>query len=61
MMNTKSFDAETASYNMNLLLRAGPIEGKCSAMTVGIPLSCVALAMTWDGHELLDKMRLATD
>ena len=48
------FDAETASYNMKLSIEAGLIEGKC----VKVPaLHCVAQAMTWQGHEFLDKVR----
>jgi hypothetical protein len=50
------FDGETVSYNMRLLIQASLIEGNCSGITRA-PLSCFASAMTWDGHELFDKMR----
>jgi hypothetical protein len=48
------FDAETVSYNMNLMIQAELIEGRCIK---GAALQCVAQSMTWEGHELLDKIR----
>jgi hypothetical protein len=48
------FDADTVSYNMHLLIEAALIEGRCVRLPA---LHCVAQAMTWQGHELLDKIR----
>src|SRR5712691_6756381 len=50
------FDAETASYHMRLMIEARLIEGACSE-AIGAPLQCWGSAMTWEGHELLDKIR----
>jgi hypothetical protein len=55
----EGYDAETVSYNMRLLIQADLIEGNCSQLTRG-PLQCFASAMTWEGHELLDKIRSDT-
>lgn len=49
------YDRETVSYHMNLLIEAGLIEGR-SLRSAGGPY-CMAQAMTWEGHELLDKIR----
>lgn len=48
------FDAEAVSYNMKLLIEADLIEGIVHKRG---PMHCVARSMTWEGHELLDKMR----
>ena len=49
-----AFDAETVAYQMKLMIEAGLIEGK---FLKGRALQCVAQSMTWEGHELLDKIR----
>jgi hypothetical protein len=51
------FDAETVCYHMQLMIEAGLINGKCKD---GTTLYCVAKSMTWQGHELLDKIRSQT-
>jgi hypothetical protein len=55
----EGFDAETVSYNMKLLIEAKLIGGTLSQMTAG-SIYCVAMSMTWDGHELFDKIRSET-
>ena len=50
-------DEETVSYHMHLLDQAGLIKAKCSGRN---PLNCVALSLTWKGHEFLDKIRQDT-
>jgi hypothetical protein len=55
----QGFDGETAAYNMKLLLQADLIEGQCAA-ALGFPVSCAAVSMTWEGHELLEKIRSNT-
>jgi hypothetical protein len=55
----RDFDGEAAAYNMKLLLQADLIEGQC-ASGLGLSVSCTAVSMTWEGHELLDKMRSIT-
>lgn len=55
----EGFDKETVSYHVRLLIEADLIEGECSR-TIGAPLYCTGRAMTWEGHELLDRMRDAT-
>jgi uncharacterized protein DUF2513 len=54
-----SFDAEMVSYNMHLMIQARLIDGVCSEALSG-PLDCSAMAMTWEGHELFDKIRSDT-
>lgn len=53
------FDEDTTAYHMRLMIQARLIEGSCSE-GVGEPLQCWASAMTWDGHELRDKIRSDT-
>src|SRR5690349_12605780 len=53
------FDQDAVSYNMRLLIDARLIKGDCIQPRSGSVL-CVAFEMTWDGHELLDKMRSST-
>jgi hypothetical protein len=48
------FDATTVSYHMKLMIEARLIDGTCNK---GGTLHCSAKAMTWEGHELLDKIR----
>ncbi len=49
------FAPEVVSYHIRLMIEAGLVRGECSQM-VGT-LSCWAYALTWDGHEFLDKIR----
>jgi len=49
-----AFDAETVAYNTKLLIEAGLAEGLIKQSR---GLFCVVRSMTWEGHELLDKMR----
>jgi hypothetical protein len=55
----EGFDAEAVSYNMKLLIQAELIEGNVSAVARGA-VYCVASSMTWEGHELFDKIRSET-
>ena len=50
------YDSELVSYHMELLNDAGLIHAKC-IRTLSAPLHCVALSMTWTGHEFLDQVR----
>ena len=47
------FDVQNVSYHIKLMIEAGLIEGACARS--GFP--CGAKSMTWEGHELLDKIR----
>ncbi len=49
------WDVQTVSYHMRLMSEAGLIEARCSGH--GKDFSCVASALTWAGHELLDQIR----
>jgi hypothetical protein len=51
-------DPETVSYHIRLLIDAGLVDGICSQGLDG-PLRCFASALTWEGHEFLDKIRSA--
>lgn len=57
------WDEETVSEHMRLLDQAGLIEAVCnrpqSFMPCGynLPTQCVAMALTWSGHEFLDSIR----
>jgi hypothetical protein len=53
------YDPELVSYHMQLLSEAGLIKAKCNR-AMGAPLQCVALSMTWRGHEFLDQVRQDT-
>lgn len=55
----EGFDAETVSYNMKLLIEAQLIGGTVSQMNTG-SIFCIGMSMTWDGHELFDKIRSET-
>jgi Hypothetical protein (DUF2513) len=55
----KRFDEEFVSYNMRLLIQAELIEGSTTRMVRGAA-HCAAVAMTWQGHELFDKLRSET-
>jgi hypothetical protein len=52
----EGFDREQVAYHMWLLYQAGLIEARCRD-NVGMKIDCVAFRLTWDGHELLDKIR----
>ena len=41
------------------LTENGPFSRKAAA-ALGFPVSCAAVSMTWEGHELLDKIRSHT-
>ena len=49
------FDSETVSYHFKLLQSAGLIEARDYYSPN--ELSLVAQSLTWQGHELLDKIR----
>ena len=51
------YDPELVSYHMQLLDEAGLIKARCRQHR---PLNCVALSMTWKGHEFLDQIRQDT-
>jgi hypothetical protein len=53
------FDVETVSYNMKLLIEGNLIGGTLSQMASG-SIFCIAMSLTWDGHELFDKIRSET-
>jgi hypothetical protein len=55
----EGFDPEWVSYNVKLLIEAGLIEGPVSQAIRG-SVYCIATSMTWEGHELLDKIRSQT-
>ena len=48
----REFDPELVSYQIHLLLDAKLVNGSCDKLR----LDCFAQSMTWEGHELLDKM-----
>jgi hypothetical protein len=50
------YDAERVSYHYRLLDEGGLIRAFC-ADSIGAPLHCWAVALTWPGHELLDQIR----
>lgn len=51
-----AIDDETTAYHIRLLIGSGLITGECRE-AVNMPLRCMAEAMTWEGHEFLDKIR----
>lgn len=51
------FDAETVGYHMKLMDEAGLIHAKSLK---GLTSHCVALSLTWEGHEFLDGIRRDT-
>jgi len=53
------FDQDAVSYNMRLLIDAKLIKGDC-LQPINSSVRCTASEMTWEGHELLDKMRSST-
>lgn len=50
------YDADLVSYHMELMDGAGLIRARCSK-AMNRPTSCVGLSLTWEGHELLDRIR----
>lgn len=53
------FDAENVAYHMRLLDQAGLIKAR-SLTSSSDQTACVALSLTWAGHEFLDKIRRDT-
>lgn len=51
-------DAEAAAYHMRLLIEAGLAVGSCPEL-VGASRGCL-FRLTWEGHELLDRIRRDT-
>lgn len=54
--DVKGYDTELVSYHMWLLIEAGLITGKC-AESGGSPMVCFGELLTWEGHELLSRIR----
>ena len=52
------YDDELVSYHLHILDQAGLITAKCKDTRSGI--FCVAMNLTWDGHELLDSIKSET-
>lgn len=52
-------DPLIVAHHIRLLRDAGLIEAVCREAT-GAPLYCVATGLTWDGYELLDRIRSDT-
>lgn len=50
------FDAETVSAHMRLLIEAGYAQGGCAGGQAA-PLHCLIRRLTWEGHELLARVR----
>ncbi len=50
-----TFDKDTVVAHMLLLDQAGLI--KTRSLIAGGAVECVALSMTWEGHNFLDKIR----
>jgi len=53
------YDEELVSYHMQILDEAGLIKAQCSKSLNG-PLNCLAMSLTWSGHEFLDHIRQDT-
>ncbi len=54
--DVEGYDKEFVSYHMHLMDQAGLIKAKCTSGS-SPSLHCVALSLTWEGHEFLDKVR----
>lgn len=54
----EGLDRDASAYHLRLLLEAGLIVGGCRD-ALGPPW-CYASRLTWEGHELLDKIRRDT-
>lgn len=54
-----AWNPETVSYNMLQLAHGGFIEARDQGKP-GRALYCVAIRLTWEGHELLDRIRTDT-
>ena len=53
------YDAELVSYHMEIMHDAGLIKALISR-SINAPPSARGLALTWEGHEFLDKIRSET-
>lgn len=54
----KGYDVEVVSYHMDILDQAGIINAKCqSARSRKRSIFCLAMNLTWEGHELLDSIK----
>ncbi len=51
-----AWDEDTVSYHIRLLSQAGLIEATCKESNQA-KVFCLAINLTWDGHELLDSVR----
>ena len=59
--SVEGYDIELVSYHMHILDQAGIIIAKCQEQRSrkgGI--YCLAMNLTWEGHELLDSIRSTT-
>lgn len=50
---------EEVSYNLYLLEQAGLVEAICRSSS-NAPMFCMGRLLTWQGHELLDKLNSQT-
>lgn len=56
--SVKGYDAELISYHMHILDQAGIIDAKCQSQRSGNgSIFCLAMNLTWEGHELLDSIK----
>jgi hypothetical protein len=53
------YDSELVAYHYRLLDEGGLIRAVCTN-SIGAPLHCWAVSLTWQGHELLDQVRRDT-
>lgn len=54
------FDSELVNYHIRLLSQAGLIESNCTGGIGDEQDWCVAMALTWQGHEFLAMVRQAS-
>tara|TARA_B100001964_G_C13808351_1_gene411862 strand:+ start:32 stop:391 length:360 start_codon:yes stop_codon:yes gene_type:complete len=47
---------EEVSYQMQLLIEAELVKGDCDR-SIGAPLDCFVMRLTWEGHEFLDSIK----
>lgn len=52
----RGFDEQTAAYHMQLLSEGGLIKADC-VLGIGGHGFAMASRLTWEGHDLLDKIR----
>ena len=50
---------EDVSYHIYIMEQAGLIEATCSKYA-NAPMYCIAVRLTWEGHEFLDAIRADT-